>query len=315
MKNNFSFNYLNIVFCFGLFLGSYGLSAQNGIVKNALYDKYLELAESFSKLNSWENSLSKEQRQELNNHRYYVRLRSNGDDCSGAKYTARTFSGAAALIYTAQIDFNYFYKCDLWYIMHEQARDSEKADALKVLKKVADKGNAFAQFHYATNHSYEIPGIGFTNLKQKEDMAVFFKYMQMAYDNGDTNAADHLVRGYEHVKDYKNAFQWLNIAIAEEKYDHDKDNYYWKRGNYYRDGKGVAKNLDKAYTNYKKAADLSRDYYYSFEFGKALYEGKSGMATNKSEGAKYIRKAAESGSNSNAENYCRQNGISYTKKY
>ncbi len=312
MKKYKSLRLFNLLTCCLFLMSFIQITAQKTIVKNSLYDKYIELSEDYFKMNNWRKSLSKEQRKDLDNHIDYIKLKQFSNDCSAVKRTARTLSGASSLIYTSRIDFKFFKECNLWYNMQEMARKNEKKDALQVLKKIADGGDYLAQMYYAMNHSWLQSGFGLSNLKQKEDMNIFFKYMKMAYDNGDTTADNQLVEGYEYIKDYKSAMNWINVVITETKYEKDKANYYWKRGTYYLEGKGVKKNIDKAYNNFKKAADIDRLYYWTYSFGVDLYEGIN-FPQNRSEGIKYLRKAAESGSSKSAEKYCREHNISFKK--
>jgi len=186
--------------------------------------------------------------------------------------------------------------------------------ATKWLKRQADHGNsAEAMFYWAKENSYverrydTYNPMTFDALKVPENKEVCISYMKKAVKLRPSYNS-HLYSTYDHYKMYPEAISVLKEIVLLE---NDAYHAYWL-SMYYREGRGTDKDLNKANTMLRKAADGN----YTpaqVRYGKMLFEGKEGLTADPNRAKDYLNDACSDGDCS-ACDYLVRNGITPTKR-
>lgn len=280
------------------------------IAQESLFKDYLKTK---SKVN-----LSREQSQYLDLKMAYYDAKKSKEEspCSDVRRNAYKsyITDYETLFFIEQNDINFFSECELWQALriNSNRTQEEKMKGLEILQKLGRNGNTKVQYYLALEYGYLR---SFKNMKLDQDMNQYFKYMKMAAEKNYPDATYRVSIGYDYKEDYKNAVIWLEKAIANETEASKIGQYRWELASYYEKGKGVDKDLKKAYNLYQMGADISASasnyYWYSFKFGLMLYENKGPFSQNREIGLKYIKSAAKSNTVYQAVDYCKENGIYY----
>ncbi|MEX0995666.1 MAG: tetratricopeptide repeat protein [Flavobacteriaceae bacterium] len=307
-----------------LFLITFIIGASLSVIaQESLFQDYLIAVNKADETNNYgivkefRSKLNKSQLEYLNLKMDYHNAIKNRDEdpCRDVRSKAvkSIYLTYETLLFTEKNDISFFSKCKLWHSLRYNSGSTaeEKLKALEILKGLALKGDAQIQYDLALEYGW-YPS--FKRMKLETDPDQYFKYMKMAAKQGYSDADYRLHEGYEHIKDYNNAVIWLKKAIANETEALNIGQYRWELASYYEKGKGVDKDMKKAFELYQMGADISAGahyHWYSYEFGLMLYEGKGPFKQNKELGLKYIKSAAKSNTVYQAENYCKKNGIYY----
>lgn len=309
---------LNNFISISIILISFTVNAQDDDIYQKKIDLVKEARESKNndKYYDFINSLPKEASGYFSLKDHYHQNKKNGiDPCKGVTYRAyRTTYPKKVLFFTEKNDPLFFYNCELWYVLRDEAKNCTKLEKIKIaefLKTAADKGNVTAQFSLAYEYApskYESR----QKLDLEENSTLFIRYMKMAAENNYSKAYNQLYLAYKDKKDYHTAVKWLEKAVNNS--SKTPTRLYWELGSYYEKGLGIEKDMYKAYSNYKKAADSYDGYYYSFAFGRLLYDGTKNIEKDRELAVSYIKKAAESGNCPEAEDFCKAKSISFKEK-
>lgn len=169
----------------------------------------------------------------------------------------------------------------------DQLRDAAKTDptARERLKKLADAGDAFAQFSYATLYD---PVFKLTNTTDiNTAMEFYLKAAQQGYSIAQANYGLRYYFGQPGLPlDYDKAFPWLYKAAQQGHTEAQRD-----VGESYKYGRGTQADPKLAAQWYRTAAEKG-DAFSQAELGDALFEG-NGVAQNVGEALQWYRKSAD----------------------
>jgi TPR repeat protein len=168
----------------------------------------------------------------------------------------------------------------------DQLRDAAKTDlaARDRLKRLAEAGDPFAQFSYATLFD---PIFNFTNTPDiNAAMEWYLKAATQGHATSQSNYGWRTFYGQGGLAvEYDKAFPWLLKAAQQGVTDAQST-----LGIAYRDGKGTKADLVTALKWFRAAAD-SGNAYSQAEIGDAYAEGKPGYDKNITEAIAWYRKA------------------------
>lgn len=156
-----------------------------------------------------------------------------------------------------------------------------KNTAVVLIKRAAESGNADAQ-----NKLGVFYGQGVVVKKDTEEERIWYK---KAADQGNVIAIRNIGISYFNDDNYANAVEWYRKGV--ELNDGPSNAYL---GSAYKYGRGIKKDLSKAYELFKKAADLG-DKHGMFLLGEAHFMGE-GTSINPEEGIRWMQMAAVKGS-------------------
>jgi TPR repeat protein len=208
----------------------------------------------------------------------------------------------------------------LWRVYKEKATERKLAEAVRVIRVRAEKGEADAQYHLGFSYHY---GQGVP-----QDDAAAVRWFRKAAEQGDAKAQNNLGVSYfegEGVpQDYTEAVRWFRKAADQGDamaqnglgymYDHGQgvpqdyaEAVRWRRkaaehgdataqsylGFAYRKGEGVPQGYAEAVRWYRKAADQG-DANAQYALGFMSDKGQ-GVPQDYAEAARWYRKAADQG--------------------
>ncbi|MCW5521185.1 sel1 repeat family protein [Aureitalea sp. L0-47] len=219
------------------------------------------------------------------------------------------------LVMVAESDINWALDRKLGlsiYYLTNKHRD--QALGAKWLKRQADYGNsAEAMFYWAKENSHIEKSydtynyMTFDALGVPENKEVCISYMKKAVKLRPSYNS-HLYFTFDHYKMYREAISVLKEIVLLE---NDAYHAYWLSV-YYREGRGTDKDLNKANTMLRKAADGN----YTpaqVQYGKMLFEGKEGLTADPNRAKEYLNTACSDG-DCGACDYLERKGITPKKK-
>lgn len=119
--------------------------------------------------------------------------------------------------------------------------------AFPYLLKAASSGSALATLE-----------LGLLELNYHKNLSKGLRLLRKAYALGDERSPYYIGEEYEYNKeDYREAFEWYSTAVLEFNCCDSK----FKLGEFYREGKGVEKDIDLAIFWYKKVIEEHKDEY------------------------------------------------------
>ncbi len=172
-------------------------------------------------------------------------------------------------------------------VQMDQLRDAAKKDpaARDRLKRLADAGDPFAQFSYATLFDPIFKNTD--NLDINVALEWYLKAANQGHANAQLNYGWRYFYGQAGLPvDYDKGFPWLLKAAQQGVTDAQS-----AVGEAYRDGKGTKADLVTALEWLRKAADKGNAFSQA-EIGDAYAEGKPGYDKNMNEAIAWYRKAA-----------------------
>eukprot|EP00002_Diphylleia_rotans_P014832 TRINITY_DN2883_c0_g2_i1.p1 TRINITY_DN2883_c0_g2~~TRINITY_DN2883_c0_g2_i1.p1 ORF type:complete len:1025 (+),score=211.42 TRINITY_DN2883_c0_g2_i1:142-3216(+) len=156
-------------------------------------------------------------------------------------------------------------------------------DAFRWYQRSGEKGEALGLHGFG--YCY-IKGRGVSSYPGKA-FSLFLRSAELGYGDSQMKVAECYYRGLGVAQDYKEALRWFQRIVDSSL----TRRAYWRIGEFYEKGLGTDKNLDEAFTNYLKSADLG-DGQAQFKVAKCYFDGDM-VKADKVNGMKYLEMSVQ----------------------